>query len=58
MVLRGQKTVTSESIERKYAGELAKASAAEKIQISERMVKEYSRFLRTKNRKPSAGTLW
>jgi hypothetical protein len=56
--LRGKKTVTSESIEKKYAAELAKADPAEKILIRERMVEEYSRRITTENHKPSPGTLW
>jgi len=56
--LRGKKAVTSESIEAKYAAELAKASPAEKILIRERMVEEYSRRIETENNKPSPGTLW
>jgi hypothetical protein len=56
--LCGRKAVTSESIEKKYAGALAKASPAGKIQVCKRIVEEYTRLLRTKNHKPSAGTLW
>jgi hypothetical protein len=56
--LRGKKAVTSESIEAKYAVELAKAGSAEKILICERMVGEYSRRITTENHKPSPGTLW
>jgi len=55
--LRGQQALSSESIEKKYAKELANASPAEKLQIRERMNRE---FLSQKNRehKPSPGTLW
>jgi hypothetical protein len=56
--LRGKKAVTSESIEKKYAAELAKADPAEKILIRERMVEEYSRRITMENHKPSPGTLW
>jgi hypothetical protein len=56
--LRGKETVTSESIEKKYAKELAAASPAQKAQIRERMVEEYSRRSKIENHKPSPGTLW
>jgi hypothetical protein len=53
--LRGKQVLSFESIEKKYAKELANASPAEKLQIRERMVRE---FLRQQNHKPSPGTLW
>jgi hypothetical protein len=53
--LRGKKTVTSESIEKKFAKELAAASPAQKAQIREQMARD---FLRQQNHKPSPGTLW
>jgi len=56
--LRGRKAVSSESIEAKFAAELAKASPAEKILIRERMLEEYSRRIKMENHKPSPGTLW
>jgi hypothetical protein len=56
--LRGKKALTAESIEKKYAVELATASPAEKLQIRTRMVEEYSRRATIENHKPSTGTLW
>jgi len=53
--LHGKKTVTSESIEKKYAKELAVASQPQKAQIREQMAQD---FLRQQNHKPSPGTLW
>jgi hypothetical protein len=53
--LRGKKAVTSESIEKKYAKELAAASPARKAQIREQMDRD---FLQQQNHKPSPGTLW
>jgi hypothetical protein len=56
--LRGKKSVTSESIEKKYAAELAKASPIERNQIRQRMAEEFLRFSKNEGHKPSAGTLW
>ena len=56
--VRGKKAVTSESIEKKYAAELAKASPVEKNQIRERMTEEFLRLSKNEGHKPSAGTLW
>jgi hypothetical protein len=56
--LRGRKAATSESIEKKYAAELATAGPDEKRKIRERMVEEFLRREKTLNHKPSAGTLW
>jgi hypothetical protein len=53
--LRGKKTVSMETIQKKYAEELAAASPAQKAQIRERMAQD---FLRQQNHKPSPGTLW
>ncbi|HEX3889795.1 MAG TPA: hypothetical protein VHX90_03000 [Verrucomicrobiae bacterium] len=53
--LHGKKAMTSESIEKKYAKELAVASPAQKAQIREQMAQD---FLRQQNHKPSPGTLW
>jgi hypothetical protein len=53
--LHGKKTVASESIEKKFAKELAAASPAQKAQIREQMARE---FLQQQNHKPSPGTLW
>jgi len=54
----GKKAVTSESIEKKYTAELTSVCPAEKLQIRERMVEEYSRRAKIENHKPSPGTLW
>lgn len=56
--LRGKAAATSESIEKKFAAELAKASPAEKVQIRERMAEEFLRREKIKDHKPSPGTLW
>jgi hypothetical protein len=55
--LRGKKAALSESLGIKYAAELAKADPCQKLQIRERMARE---FLSQKNlkHKPSPGTLW
>jgi hypothetical protein len=55
--LRGRQEQSSESIVKKHAKELANANPAEKLQIRERMARE---FLSQKNlkHKPSPGTLW
>jgi hypothetical protein len=56
--LRGRNAATSESIEKKYAVQLANAGPDEKKKIRERMVEEFLRREKTLNHKPSAGTLW
>ena len=56
--LRAKKAVSSESIEKKYAAELAKADPAQKLKIRERMVEEYLRRGKIEDHKPSPGTLW
>jgi len=56
--LRGKSTMESESIERQYAAALARAGPAEKIQIRERMPREFARRKRMDNHEPSPGTLW
>ena len=56
--LRGKKAVTSESIEKKYAVELAKASPVKKNQIRERMAGEFLQLSKNEGHKPSPGTLW
>lgn len=55
---QAQKAATSESIEKKYAAELAKADPARKLQIRKRMVEEFLRLEKIKAHKPSPGTLW
>jgi hypothetical protein len=56
--LRGGNAATSESIEKKYAAQLASAGPDEKRKIRERMVEEFMQREKTANHKPSAGTLW
>jgi hypothetical protein len=55
---RGKKTVTSKSIEQKYAKELASATPAEKTEIHKRMAEDLLRHGKMLNHKPSAGSLW
>jgi hypothetical protein len=52
---RGQKELTLESLEKKYAKELATAEPHQKEQIYQRLQDE---LLRQKNHKPSPHTLW
>jgi len=54
----GKKALASESIEKKYAAELAKASLDEKEKIRERMAKESLQREKALNHKPSSATLW
>ena len=54
-LLRGQKKLTIESLEKKYTKEIAAAGPRQKQQIHERMTAEW---LKQKNHKPSAATLW
>ena len=54
----GQRAVRSESIEKKYAAELAKAGPDEKKKIYERMAEETLCRHKALNHKPSAKTLW
>jgi hypothetical protein len=54
----GQRALESQSIEEKYADELAKAGPEEKKRIYERMADEAMRRAKMLNHKPSAGTLW
>ena len=55
---RGQKAVTSESIEKKYAAELKKAGPGEKREIYQRMVNEMEQTRKMVEHKPSAAALW
>jgi hypothetical protein len=55
---RGQKTIASESIEEKYAAELAKAGPGEKRKIHQRMSEEIERRRKMVDHKPSAAALW
>jgi hypothetical protein len=52
---QGQKELTLESFEKKYAKELAAASPDQKGEIYQRILDEYNR---QKNHKPSAASLW
>ena len=55
----GQKALTaSESVEQKYAAELASAGPEEKEKIRQRMAEESARRVKALNHKPSPGTLW
>jgi len=55
---RGKKAALSESIEKKYAAELAHADPRQKLQIHERMAEEYLQREKIEGHKPSPGTLW
>jgi hypothetical protein len=54
----GRKSATPESVEKKYAAELAGASPDQKHQIRARMAEEYLQHAKTESHKPSASTLW
>ena len=54
----GKKALASESVENKYAVELAKAGPDEKEKIRERMAEENLWRQKALNHKPSAATLW
>ncbi len=54
----GQKALASESVEEKYAAELAKANPDEKEKIRKRMAEESARREKVQNHKPSSSTLW
>ena len=54
----GRKALASESVEKKYAAELANAGPVEKEKIRERMAKESRQREKALNHKPSAATLW
>jgi hypothetical protein len=56
--LRGKKAALSESIEKKYAAELADADPQQRLQIRERMAEEYLQRQKIEDHKPSPGTLW
>jgi hypothetical protein len=56
--MRGKKGALSESVEKKYAAELANADPRQRLQIRERMVEEYLRRGKIEGHKPSAATLW
>ncbi|HTR43831.1 MAG TPA: hypothetical protein VMH87_19645 [Pseudomonadales bacterium] len=52
---KGQKRLTLESFEKKYAKELAAAAPHQKGEVYQRIWDEYNR---QKNHKPSAASLW
>ena len=52
---KGQKELTLESFEKKYAKELATAGPDQKAKIYQKIMDEHDR---QKNHKPSAGALW
>jgi hypothetical protein len=54
----GKKALASESVEKKYAVELANADPDEKEKIRERMAEENLWRQKALNHKPSAATLW
>jgi hypothetical protein len=56
--MKGEKALTAESIEEKFAAELANASPGEKEKIRERMAAELKWREKALNHKPSPGTLW
>jgi hypothetical protein len=56
--MRAKRVFSSESIEQKYAAELANATPAQKLEIRKRMAQEYLRREKFVNHKPSPGTLW
>jgi hypothetical protein len=57
-LLKGQKALASESLEAKYAAQLAKATPEEKAEIYQRMAAESERREKMINHKPSAKALW
>ena len=56
--LRGKKNAQFDSIEKKYAAELANAKLVESAKIRERMAAEILRREKALNHKPSGATLW
>jgi hypothetical protein len=52
---KGQKEMTLEYFEKKYAKELAAAPTHKKAEVDQRILDEYDR---QKNHKPSTGALW
>jgi hypothetical protein len=55
---RALKNTTAESIEKKYAAELAQADPTRKFQVRKRMAEELLRHENMKAHRPSPGTLW
>jgi hypothetical protein len=56
--MRGKKAALSESVEKKYAAELANADPQQRLQVRKRMVEEYLRRGKIEGHQPSPGTLW
>ena len=56
--MRAKRAAAAESIEKKYAAELANAKPVESAKIRERMAAEILRREKALNHKPSAATLW
>jgi hypothetical protein len=56
--MRAKRATATESIEKKYAAELANAKPVESAKIRERMAAEILRREKALNHKPSAGSLW
>ena len=54
----GKKAMASESVEKKFAAELANAGPDETEKIRKRMAEEDRRLEKALNHKPSAATLW
>jgi hypothetical protein len=57
-LLFGRQAATMESLEKKYATQLAQASPDEKSKIRERMADEHRRLSKNADHEPSPGTLW
>jgi hypothetical protein len=55
---RGKQELSSESVEKKHAAELAKAAPDQKRAIYERILEESQRREKMANHKPSPETLW
>jgi hypothetical protein len=54
----GQKNLASESIEKKYAAQLAQAGPDEKKQIYQRIMEEHQRREKMISHQPSPKALW
>jgi hypothetical protein len=55
---RSNEKVLWKSIEAKYADQLARASASQKLEIHKRMVEESLRREKAMRHRPSSATLW
>jgi len=56
--MRAKRETAAESVEKKYAAELANANPVESAKIRDRMAKEFRQREKALNHKPSAGNLW